>query len=161
MGPKFRRRSARGLGLVHRPATVEKARSEVFVCHSRSDSRREHTRSVKGFANRVTRQRPLLIRKAGVESENGMCAVLSPLAVQHRIRGRVPEQIGHLAGELVYRSVYPVIRRDPEGVQEKTSPAPGVIVSSSSGRHIGVDQGCGVHHAVDARRGDIVSICIG
>ena len=104
---------------------------------------------------------PALVWKAGVEFENDVCEELSPLAVQHRIRSRVPEQIGCLAGELVYRSVYPIIRRDPEGVQEKASPAPGVIVSSSSGRHIGVDQGCGVHHAVDAGGGGIVSIYIG
>jgi hypothetical protein len=46
-------------------------------------------------------------------------------------------------------------------VQEKTGPAPGVIVRGCSGRHIGVDQGCGVHDTVNAGWGGITSSCIG
>ena len=57
--PEFRRRSARGLALARRAPTVERAQREAHACHVDSDSRREHTRNWKGFANWVTRQRPL------------------------------------------------------------------------------------------------------
>jgi hypothetical protein len=104
---------------------------------------------------------PALVRPAGVESEKGLSEELSPLAVQHRILRCVPEKVRHLSGERVNRSVQSVIHGDPERVQEKTSPAKGIIARGCSGRHIGVDQGCGVHHTVDASRRSIASLCIG
>jgi hypothetical protein len=59
---------------------------------------------------------PALVRKAGVESENDMHEELSPLAIQHRILGRVPEKVRLMAGERVHRSVHAVIHRDPDRV---------------------------------------------
>ena len=104
---------------------------------------------------------PALARKAGVESRTRRLRRLSPLAIQHRILRCVPEKVRHLAGERVNWSVQAVIQGDPDWVQEKTGPAPGVIAGGCSGRHIGVDQGCGVHHTVNACWGGIASICIG
>ena len=46
-------------------------------------------------------------------------------------------------------------------MQEETGPAPGVIVCSCTGRHIGIDQGCRAHHTVNTGWSGIVSICIG
>src|SRR5437868_8971118 len=86
---------------------------------------------------------------------------LAPLAIQHRILRRVPEKVWHLAGECVKRPIDAVIYPDPERVQEKTSPTPGVIACGRSGRHIGIDQRCGVHHTVNADRGGIAGISIG
>ena len=72
---------------------------------------------------------PALVRKAGVAPENEVHEELSPLVILHRILGRIPEKVRHQAGELVYWSVQAVIQRVSDRVQEKTGPAPGVIVS--------------------------------
>ena len=104
---------------------------------------------------------PALVRKAGVESENDVYEELSPLAIQHRILRRISEKVRQLAGELVNWSVQTVIQGDPGWMQEKTSPAPRIIAWGCSGRYIGIDQSCGVHHTVNAGWGGIASICIG
>lgn len=103
---------------------------------------------------------PAFLWKAGVESHD-VREELSSLAIKHRIFCGVPEQISLLARELVYRSVQAVIQRMSNRVQEKTGPAPGVVVRGRSSRHIGIDQGRGVHDTIDAGGRHIASICIG
>src|SRR5262249_9513751 len=86
---------------------------------------------------------------------------LASLAIQHRILSRVPEKIGHLATGLINWAVQTIIQPDSDWMQEETGPAPWIIVCSCTGRHIGIDQGCRVHHTVNTGWSRIVPICIG
>lgn len=61
---------------------------------------------------------PALDRRAGVPLSLKATGLgrLSPLAIQHRIFGRIPKKVRLVAGDGIHWSVHRVIQSDPDGV---------------------------------------------